>query len=147
MLTFVLMDGKTVCYIACGSANALLLDLGLPFECKMRVSKQGYGSLALPGEAKLLQVTGHPLCKLAQMPKESILHWSPEQPDLSQRLSALRFLQACLLCKHLSRGSAVVTAFCASGHILTLLKSSCHHLPPCCRRDFSNGNYGEATSE
>lgn len=109
------------------------------FECKMRVSKQGYRSLALPGLAKLLKVTGHPLCELVEMSKESILHWPPEQPALSHRITAFRSLQAWLLCKHFSRGSAVMTVFCASGHILTLLKSSCHHLPLCCRRDLSVG--------
>lgn len=109
------------------------------FERKMRVSKQRYRSLTLPGEAKLLKVTDHALCELAQISRESILQWSPEQPALSHRISAFRFLWAYLLCKHLSKGSAVIIAFCASGHILTLLKSSCHHLRPCCRRDLSIG--------
>lgn len=110
------------------------------FKRKMRVSKQGYRSLALPGKAKLLEVRGHPLWKLAQRSKESILHQSPEQPSLSHRISAFKsFLQTCLLCKYLSRGSAVMIAFNASGYILTLLKSSCHHIPLCCRRDLSIG--------
>lgn len=131
--------GRPSVTLACGSANPLLAWLGFAIlSARWEQASRGTGvSLFLARSSS--STAGYPLCKLAQMSKESILHWSLELPALSHRISAFRFLQACLLCKHLSRGSAVMTAFCASGHILTLPKSSCHCLPPCCRGDLSIG--------
>lgn len=114
-----------------------LLDWGLPFwvqdENKQAGVQEPHSSWwgQAPQQQAALCVNWH------RCPKSlfftGVLNYQPRVTEHQPSGSAG------LLCKHLSRGSAVMRAFFVSGHILTLPKSSCHCLRPCYRRDLPIG--------